>query len=31
MKIAGDTSYLGYDSPFTLPWNKRHEIIIPVE
>lgn len=31
MKIAGNTSYLGYDSPFTLPWNKRHEIIIPVE
>lgn len=31
MKIAGNTSYLGYDSPFTLPWNKRHEIIFPIE
>ena len=28
--IKGEPSYLGYDSPFTLPWNKRHEIIIPV-
>ena len=28
--IVGKPSYLGYDSPFTLPWNKRHEIIIPV-
>jgi len=29
--IAGKPSYLGYDSPFTLPWNKRHEVIIPVK
>ena len=28
---SGEASYLGYDSPFTLPWNKRHEIIIPIE
>ena len=27
---SGESSYLGYDSPFTLPWNKRHEIIIPI-
>jgi hypothetical protein len=30
-EIAGKPSYLGYDSPFTLPWNKRHEVIIPVK
>lgn len=31
IKAVGAPSYMGYDSPFTLPWNKRHEIIIPVE
>ena len=31
IETAGSPSYMGYDSPFTLPWNKRHEIIIPVE
>lgn len=31
IEAAGSPSYMGYDSPFTLPWNKRHEIIIPVE
>ena len=30
-KVIGKPSYLGYDSPFTLPWNKRHEVVIPVE
>lgn len=29
-KVSGEPSYLGYDSPFTLPWNKRHEVIIAV-
>lgn len=31
IETVGLPSYMGYDSPFTLPWNKRHEIIIPVE
>lgn len=31
IKAVGAPSYMGYDSPFTLPWNKRHEIIVPVE
>ncbi len=30
IKAVGAPSYMGYDSPFTLPWNKRHEIIVPV-
>jgi hypothetical protein len=29
-RVTGNASYLGYDSPFTLPWNKRHEVIMPV-
>lgn len=31
IETAGSPSYMGYDSPFTLPWNKRHEIIISVK
>lgn len=29
-EVIGEASYLGYDSPFTLPWNRRNEIIIPI-
>ncbi|MEC9335037.1 MAG: heme-binding protein, partial [Pseudomonadota bacterium] len=31
IELDGEPSYMGYDSPFTLPWNKRHEIIVPVD
>jgi len=31
IEVSGKPSYMGYDSPFTLPWNKRHEIIIPIK
>ncbi|MEM0912212.1 MAG: heme-binding protein [Pseudomonadota bacterium] len=27
----GEPSYFGYDSPWTLPWNRRNEVILPVE
>lgn len=30
-RVSGNPSFLGYDAPFTLPWNKRHEVIIEVK
>ncbi len=29
-RVTGNPSFMGYDSPFTLPWKKRHEVIVPV-
>lgn len=30
-KITGDYRKAGYDAPFTLPWWRRNEVLIPVE
>jgi hypothetical protein len=30
-KIIGPVSFLGYDPPFTIPFLKRNEVIVPVE
>lgn len=30
-KVVGEVSFLGYDPPFTIPFLKRNEVIVPVE
>ncbi|MEM7618121.1 MAG: heme-binding protein [Pseudomonadota bacterium] len=30
-KITGDIKVAGYNAPFTLPWLRRNEVLIPVE
>ena len=31
VKITGEKLYAGYNPPFTLPWLKTNEVMIPVE
>jgi hypothetical protein len=30
-KIVGEPTYFGYDPPFTIPFLRKHEVLIPVE
>lgn len=29
--VAGSYQYAGYNAPYTLPWNRRNEVLIPVD